>query len=109
MRILYILTFALIYLREVVLSTWRLVVLVVQPTPQLRPTFVEVPLDLKSEFSQFLFACLISMTPGTLSVSLDRERRILLVHVLDSEDPDNSIQELKNNFEAPLLRIFREG
>jgi multisubunit Na+/H+ antiporter MnhE subunit len=39
--------FALIYLREVALSTFRLALLVLEPQIRLNPRFVEVPLDLQ--------------------------------------------------------------
>ncbi len=106
MKLFHSIVFALIYLREVVLSTARLARLVLQPHIDLRPRFVEVPLTLRGEFSRFLYACLISMTPGTLSVALDHERGILLVHLLDARDPATAVSELKSRFEMPLVRIF---
>ncbi len=106
MRILYSLQFALIYVREVVLSTVRIAWLVIQPKVDLRPCFLEVPLDLKGEFPVLLFACLISMTPGTLSVAFDRDRRVLLVHFIHEPSPDGAVAEVKEKFERPLLRIF---
>jgi multicomponent K+:H+ antiporter subunit E len=90
----------------VVLSTARLAKLVVQPRIDLKPRFVEVPFDLPGEFPPFLYACLISMTPGSLSVAIDHERRVLLVHLLDAADPDAAVAELQHRFEAPLLRVL---
>jgi multicomponent K+:H+ antiporter subunit E len=106
MKLIHSIAFVFLYLWEVILSTVNLVILVVRPQLRLKPCFVDVPLDLKGEFSRFLFACLVSMTPGTLSVSLDGERGTLLVHLLDSSDPEASIRELKTRIEMPLLRIF---
>lgn len=106
MKLIYSIAFVFLYLKEVILSTAGLVVLVLRPRLRLKPCFVDVPLDLKTPFSRFLFACLVSMTPGTLSVALDGERGILLVHLLDSSDPEGSIRELKSKIEVPLLRIF---
>lgn len=98
--------FALIYVREVVLSTIRIAWLVIQPKVDLQPVFLELPLDLKGEFPVLLFACLISMTPGTLSVAFDRKQRSLLVHFIHEPDPANAVADVKKKFEAPLLRIF---
>lgn len=106
MKLYYSIAFFFLYLWEVILSTVSLVTLVVRPQLRLQPCFVDVPLDLEGPSSRFLFACLVSMTPGTLSVSLDGERGILLVHLLDSSDPEASIRELKSRIEMPLLRIF---
>jgi len=107
MKLIRILIFALLYLWEVIRSTGNLAWLVVRPRQELHPQFVDVPLSLKGEFPRFLFACLVSMTPGSLSVSLDAERGILLVHLLNSNDPDESVRVMKSRLEAPLLRIFQ--
>jgi len=106
MKLIHIFIFALLYLWEVMRSTVNLAWLVVRPGLDLQPQFVEVPLTLKGEFPRFLFACLVSMTPGSLSVSLDAERGILLVHLLNANDPEGSVIDMKKRLEAPLLRIF---
>ncbi len=106
MKLFHSFVFALIYLREVVVSTFRLALLVLHPKLKLNPRFVEVPLDLQGEMPRFLFACLISMTPGSLTVGLDHERGVLEVHLLDVPDPDAAIREMKTVFEQPLIRIF---
>lgn len=107
MKLFHIIHFAALYLWEVIHSTATLVRLVLSPTLDLHPDFVDVPLTLEGEFSRFLFACLVSMTPGTLSVSLDAERGILCVHVLDVRDSESAVALLKSRIEAPLLRIFQ--
>lgn len=109
MKLFHILAFMLIYLREVVMSTWRLAQLVLRPRLDLKPRFVEVPLDLQGEMPRFLFACLISMTPGSLSVGIDPGRGLLIVHLLDAPDPEAAIREIKTVFEQPLIRIFGRG
>jgi multisubunit Na+/H+ antiporter MnhE subunit len=109
MKVIHALVFALIYLWEVVLSTWKLALTVLRPKLRINPRFIEVPLDLKQELPRFLFACLISMTPGTMSVGLDARRGILLVHVLDAPDPDAAVRDMKKTFEQPLIRIFGRG
>lgn len=107
MKLIRILIFALLYLWEIIRSTGNLAWLVVRPGLELHPRFVDVPLALNGEFPRFLFACLVSMTPGSLSVSLDAERGILLVHLLDADDLEASVREIKSRLEAPLLRIFQ--
>jgi multicomponent K+:H+ antiporter subunit E len=106
MKLIHILAFLVIYLREIVLSTARIAVLALSPKPRINPCFVEVPLDLRGELPRFLFACLISMTPGSMSVGLDQENDVLLVHLINAPDPAAAIIEMKTVFEQPLVRIF---
>ncbi len=109
MKAYHALVFILFYLWEVVFSTYKLALTVLSPEIKLNPRFIDVPLDLQNELPRFLFACLISMTPGTMSVGLDRERGVLIVHVLDAPDPAAAVRAMKRNFEQPLVRIFGRG
>jgi len=109
MKVYYSIVFGLIYLWEVAFSTFRLALIVLRPQIKLNPRFVEVPLDLQQELPRFLFACLISMTPGTMSVGLDPDRGILVVHLLDAPDAEAAIRDMKTTFEQPLIRIFGRG
>jgi len=108
MRLFHIIRFAVLYLWEVIHSTGNLAWLVLRPRIDLHPHFVDVPLTLEGEFPRFLFACLVSMTPGTLSVSLDAEKGILCVHLLDATDQAGAVSALKSRIERPLLRIFNQ-
>ena len=106
MKLIHVIHFAVLYLWEVIRSTVTLAGLVLSPKLNLHPHFVDVPLALEGGFPRFLFACLVSMTPGSLSVSLDAERGILCVHLLDVRDSEAAVAALKSRIEAPLLRIF---
>lgn len=105
-RLLPIIPFVFLYLRELIVSTARIAVMVVRPELNLSPKFAEMPLDLRGDFPTLIFVCLISMTPGSLSVALDRERHVLLIHLLDVRDPDGEIARMKASFETPLMKIF---
>lgn len=105
-RVFHIVSFAVLYLRELIWSTARIAVLVVSPKIDLSPQFAEIPLDLRGDFPILVFVCLISMTPGSLSVALDRERHVLLIHLLDVHDPEGEIKRMKTQFETPLMKIF---
>jgi multicomponent K+:H+ antiporter subunit E len=79
---------------------------VLGPMPRLRPVFVTVPLALTHPQSIALLASIITMTPGTVSAVLSADRRSLLVHALDSGDPDALVAQIKQRYERPLQEIF---
>jgi multisubunit Na+/H+ antiporter MnhE subunit len=106
MKVIHSIAFVFLYIWEVIRSTWSLVGFVTRPKLELTPRFLNIPLDLEGEFPRFLFACLVSMTPGTLSVAIDPQRGTMLVHFLDCTDPPQAIAEVKRTIERPLLRIF---
>jgi multicomponent K+:H+ antiporter subunit E len=73
---------------------------------RLRPAFIEVPLDLKSDLAISFLANTICLTPGTVSARLSPDRRTLLVHALDAPDPDAVRAGIKARYEAPLKEVF---
>jgi multicomponent K+:H+ antiporter subunit E len=80
--------------------------LVLGPPERLRPGFVVLPLRLRSELAISLLANTICLTPGTVSAWLSADRRELLIHALDLDDPQALIQTIRDRYEAPLLEVF---
>jgi multicomponent K+:H+ antiporter subunit E len=79
---------------------------VLGPAAALRPAFVEVPLDLQDPFVATLLGSIVSLTPGTVSVDIDRARRVLRVHALHCEDTAAEAARIKARYEAPLRKVF---
>lgn len=80
---------------------------VIGPLDRLRPSFIEVPLDLRDSFAATVLGSIVSLTPGTVSVDVDRERWVLLVHSLDVDDAQALVHTIKRRYETPLREIFR--
>lgn len=79
---------------------------VVGPLEALHPAFVEVPLDLRDPFAATVLGSIVSLTPGTVSIDVDRERWVLKVHALDAPDPEALIRQIKRHYEQPIREIF---
>ncbi len=73
----------------------------------LRPAWIAVPLDLRRPEAITILAGTITLTPGTVSADLSDEGHSLLVHVLDTADPDAVRDEIKNRYERRLKEIFK--
>lgn len=80
--------------------------LVVGPLDRLRPSLVEIPLDLRDGFVATILGSIVSLTPGTVSIDVDCERWMLLVHALDVEDTQVLAETIKARYETPLREIF---
>ena len=76
------------------------------PRARLQSQFVWVPLDLTNIHGISALASIITLTPGTVAAQLSADRRHLLVHCLDVQDPDAMIREIKARYEAPMLEMF---
>jgi multicomponent K+:H+ antiporter subunit E len=79
---------------------------VLGPPESLRPAFLEVPLDIADPFVATLLGSIVSLTPGTVSVDIDRERRVLQVHALHVDDAAAAAAQIKSRYEARLKEIF---
>ena len=97
----------------VTIVTWDIVVANMQVaarilglTGELKPRFVWVPIELKQPNAITLLACIITMTPGTLSSELSDDRTHLLVHGLDVDDPDALVAQIKARYETPIRELF---
>lgn len=72
----------------------------------LRSQFVMVPLDIRSPEAIATLAGTITLTPGTLSADVSADGRALLVHCLETDDPDAVVAAIKERYERPLKEIF---
>ncbi len=98
---------ALLFLRELVKSAWRVAVLVLTPKLDLKPGIIAVPLTVTSDFEITLLANLVTLTPGTLSVDVSEDRRTLYVHCLDVPDTAAAIADIRDGFERTIMETFR--
>ncbi|MDW7774531.1 MAG: Na+/H+ antiporter subunit E [Desulfobulbaceae bacterium] len=103
---LKLLRYFAVMLWDIVLANLTVARLILGPTARLRPAFIRLPLELRNEFAIVVLANTISLTPGTVSSDLSPDRRTLLIHALDVEDPEQAIARIKQRYEKPLQEIF---
>lgn len=93
---------------ELILANLRVAAAVLGPRTRLSPAVVAVPLDARTDTEITLFANLITLTPGTLSVDVSADRRVLYVHTIAFEgDLEATRRELKDGFERRVLEALR--
>lgn len=99
--------FFFFYLKEVVAGALRISWDVLTPGLPLHPQWIRVALDIEKGWQQLMLANLVSMTPGTLSIDVDREKRVLVVHCLYGEgDGEGEVRQIKERFESLIRRVF---
>jgi multicomponent K+:H+ antiporter subunit E len=91
---------------DIFVANWRVARRVIGPLHQLSPAFVEVPLEIHDPFLATLLASVVSLTPGTVAIDVDRQRWVMLVHALDAPDPQALVEEIKARYELPLKEMF---
>ncbi|ACI54172.1 multicomponent Na+:H+ antiporter subunit E [Rhizobium sp. BK619] len=98
---------ALLFLKELSLSAWRVTLTILSPDMKLKPGIFAFPLTVTSDFEITLLANLITLTPGTLSVDVSTDRRTLYVHALDCSEPETAKRDIANGFERKIMEAFR--
>lgn len=104
-----LLRFSGVVLYDIVVSNFIVARLILGSPNALSPRFIRVPLAIKSDIAISLLANIISLTPGTVSSLLTKDRSHLIVHALDCDDAQALVDEIKSRYEAPLKEIFEHG
>lgn len=103
-----IISLALLFLYELMVSAIRVAIIVLTPDLKsaLRPAIVAVPLTVQSDAEITLLANLITLTPGTLSVDVSDDRSLLYVHVLTLSTREALIADIASGFETKVKEVF---
>ncbi len=80
--------------------------LVLTPGLKPRPGWIKVPMEIRHPLAQTLLAIIITNTPGTVACAIDEDANEITVHVLDSADPEELVEQIKQRYEQPLKEIF---
>ena len=95
-----------VLLWDIVQANVTVALQVLGPERKIRPGFIWVPLDIDNIHGIAALTSIITLTPGTVSSALSDDRRHLLVHVLNLDDAERVVHQIKTRYEAPLMEIF---
>lgn len=95
-----------VVLWDIIVSNVTVARIVLSPGADPQPAWVPIDLELTHPTAITLLASIITMTPGTVSCIVDAERRLILVHALDCDNPQALARQIKQRYEQPLWEIF---
>lgn len=101
-----VIEFFFYFVYKLTMANLRVAYYVVQPRMHMRPGIVAVPLDLVADHEITTLVNIITLTPGTLSLDVSDDRRIVYVHVMHVEDIAAFRHEIKDGFERRIKEIF---
>lgn len=96
-----------LFVYELVAPSFQVAWDVVTPRHLAKPGIIAVPLDARTDLEITVLANLICLTPGTLSLDVSADRRVLWVHCMFIDDPDESRQALKDVMERRVIEALR--
>jgi multicomponent Na+:H+ antiporter subunit E len=107
LKVRQVIEFTLFFLWELLLANLRVAHDVLTPRFFMQPRIIAVPLDARTDAEITALAYFISLTPGTLSLDVSSDRRVLFIHAMYAPDADALRREIKQGFERRLLELMR--
>lgn len=101
-----VLIFSQHMLVDIVVANFQVARLALGRMDHLQPCWVQVPYDLDNDLAIYLLASAISLAPGTVAASVNRQQRVLTVHALHTRDEQALIADIKQRYEQPLREMF---
>ncbi len=103
----YTLRLVLSFVVELILSNIAVARVVLSSPLDVRPGIVAYQTELRSDLAITFLANLITLTPGTLTLDVARDRRVLYIHTLNVESPSSVVASIRRAFEQYLLELER--
>jgi multicomponent Na+:H+ antiporter subunit E len=94
------------FIKELVKSNLRVAHDVLTPAHHMRPAVIAFPLIAQSDGEITILANLISLTPGTLSLDVSSDRKVLYIHVMYFDD-EAEVHASIRYLESRMLELLR--
>ncbi|MDR5904629.1 Na+/H+ antiporter subunit E [Franzmannia qiaohouensis] len=105
-RVPRIIMFIGFFIKELIMANMRVAFDILTPPWHMQPGVIAMPLKAETELEITMVANLISLTPGTLSLDVSDDKRVLYIHAMfldNEEELRKSLQEM----ESRALALFR--
>lgn len=93
-------------LKDILVANVEVALLIIGSTKKLKPAFVAVPINLNSDLGITILASTVSLTPGTVSAEVSKDKAWLYIHALHLTDKTELIDSIKQRYEKPIKEIF---
>ncbi|HSK16679.1 MAG TPA: Na+/H+ antiporter subunit E [Gaiellaceae bacterium] len=105
-RLLAAIPLALVTIRDITVGTWDVALVVLHLRPLSSPGTVAIPIGERTETGIAATALLVTLAPGEFLVDVDRDRGVMLFHVLDASDPDAVRARMADFYERHQRKVF---
>lgn len=95
----------LLFVKELLLSSFAVARHTVSPRLSFRPGIFTYRTELQSDWEITILACLICLTPGTLTLEVSPDQRELFIHAMHIEDAQELSQQIRTSFERAIVEV----
>lgn len=102
-------SFIVFFLKELVVANLKVAYDILTPNYRMKPTVVALPLSVTTDMEITILAGIITLTPGSLSVDVSADKKVLYVHTLYVKNSDVELtkHDIKHGFERRLMQLTR--
>jgi multicomponent Na+:H+ antiporter subunit E len=98
----------ILFIYEVSLASVKVLWWIYKKPRSLRSAFFELPISVKTDAQKILIAHFITLTPGTLAVDIQKNSKIL-VHLLEESEKDGTIRLIQKKVEPLVKELWRQS
>lgn len=98
--------YILMVMKDIVTANIEVALLIIGPIKKLKPGFVAIPINIDSDLGITILASTVSLTPGTVSAEVSKDKAWLYIHALHLDNEAELIASVKERYEAPIKEIF---
>jgi multisubunit Na+/H+ antiporter MnhE subunit len=105
-RIARLLPFVVAVIRDIVVGTWNVALVVLHLRPLAHPGIVAIPIGARSATGVAVTSLVMTLSPGACLVDVDWEQGVMLFHVLDAADADAVREEYETFYQRFQRPVF---
>ena len=105
-RVVAFVPFAAVVFQNILAGNVEVTLVTLGLRPLVRPGIVAVPVGDRSPTGVAVWAVVTGLPPGSFFVDVDRERGVVLIHVLDARDPEAYRQQEEDFYRRYQSKVF---
>lgn len=98
--------FLMFFIKELIKANLRIAFDILTPLWHMQPGVIALPIQAKTDLEITMLSNFIGLTPGTLSLDISNDRRVLYIHAMFVRDEPALLAELQE-LERRILEVMR--
>lgn len=82
---------------------------ILTPKAKSQPKLIRLTLNCKHPVQISLLSNLISLTPGTLTIDIEKENEVLILHVMFAQNQKKIIAFIRGKLEPRIMKVIEHG
>lgn len=103
LRLFNALRFIVSFIWELIVANIQVMLIIIKPNLSIQPGIIAFKTRCKSPLGITSLANSITLTPGTLSIDVSNDSKIIYVHTLDVQDSQEVKKRIQKRLEDPII------